>query len=243
MRLQRDGGEVRSEGLGFPDLLMSAMLAGTLSLFAIAAFAQSKTAKPVAGTEQLVPGIIFLLALAGGVVAFLVIRKVPLAGVFRPIRVAPWRAIGRGGLLLLAALPIVGLFSLIALLLPQDMQQEQELVTLFGDVSKSGNLETIVLIVLAAVVVAPLCEEFVFRGYFYPVWKRYFGPVGSAVLASTLFALMHVNIASLPGLFALAMCFTVAFEISGSILVPITMHAIFNSLSLVMLYLRAQGMV
>ena len=145
--------------------------------------------------------------------------------------------------MLLAALPVVGAFSLIAQFLPQDMLQEQELVTLFGDVSKEGNLQTVLLITLAAVVVAPICEEFLFRGYFYPVLKRYIGAAGAMLMAGGLFALMHANLASLPGLFALAICLTLAFEASGSILVPMAMHAFFNALSLVMLYLRAQGLI
>ncbi|MGV3532038.1 MAG: CPBP family intramembrane glutamic endopeptidase, partial [Chthoniobacteraceae bacterium] len=113
----------------------------------------------------------------------------------------------------------------------------------FGDVSSAGNLEMVVLIGITAVIVAPLCEEFIFRGYLYPVWKRYIGAAGAGILASILFALMHANLASLPGLFALALCFTLAFEATGSLAVPILMHALFNGLSLTMLYLRAQGII
>lgn len=242
LRLQRDGGAVRPEGLGPPDMLVSGMLASILATLAFLTFAQqSQTAKPAVTAEQLLANLLFPIMLVGGLLLFFHARKVRLAGVMRPVPLPVTRAVGRGALLLLCALPVVGAFNLLAYLLPRDLLQEQELVTLFGNVSKAGNLQTILLIVVSAVVVAPICEEFIFRGYFYPVWKQYFGPVGSAVLASTLFALVHANLASLPGLFALALCFTVAFEASGSILVPMVMHALFNALSLTMLYLRAQG--
>lgn len=243
LRLQRDGGAVRPEGLGPLDMLVSGMLASILATLAFLAFAQqSQTAKLAVTAEQLLANLLFPLMLVGGILFFFHARKVRLAGVMRPMPLPVTRAFGRGALLLFCALPVIGAFNLlVAYLLPRDLLQEQDMVTLFGNVSKAGNAQMILLIVVSAVVVAPICEEFIFRGYFYPVWKQYFGPVGSAVLASTLFALMHANLAALPGLFALALCFTVAFEASGSILVPMVMHALYNALTLAILYLRAQG--
>ena len=43
---------------------------------------------------------------------------------------------------------------------------------------------------------------------------------------------MHVHLPSLLPLFVLGGCFTLAYEWSGSILVSMTMHALFNFLSL-----------
>ena len=87
-------------------------------------------------------------------------------------------------------------------------------------------------IFFAGAVIAPICEEFLFRGFFYVVFKRYLGAVASAVLTSALFAAFHVNLAAFPSLFALALCFTIAYEATGSLLVPITMHALFNGAQL-----------
>ena len=62
----------------------------------------------------------------------------------------------------------------------------------------------------------------------------------AALLTSALFALVHVNLASLPALFYLALCLTLAYEWTGSLLVPITMHALFNTVSLVGLYVTSR---
>ena len=45
---------------------------------------------------------------------------------------------------------------------------------------------------------------------------------------SALFAAIHLNSASLFPLFVLAVCFTLVYEATGSILVSMTMHSLFN---------------
>ncbi|RYD40998.1 MAG: CPBP family intramembrane metalloprotease [Verrucomicrobiaceae bacterium] len=243
LRLKREGGEVRPGPLGFPDLFVSVVLSTFLAALALLAFRQTTQGEMAITREVMLVNAGFQLALVACLLVFLKARGVRILDVVRRTRISAPRAIWRAALMLICALPVVGVFSAISYLLPQDLRSEQEMVKLFGDVSTAGNLEMIVLVAITAVVVAPLCEEFIFRGYFYPVWKQYFGPVGSAVLAATLFALMHANLASLPGLFALAICFILAFEATGSLAVPMLMHALFNGLSLTMLYLRAKGII
>jgi len=78
--------------------------------------------------------------------------------------------------------------------------------------------ERIIIIVLA-VAVAPLVEEFIFRFFFYGVIKRYLGRSRSFLfLNALLFAAVHVHLPSFGPLFILGSCFTLAYEWSGSIL-------------------------
>lgn len=86
-------------------------------------------------------------------------------------------------------------------------------------------------VVVMAVAVAPLAEEIIFRGYLYTVAKRYIGVVPAMVSTSLLFAAVHGHAESIPALFVLAMCLGLAYERSGSLLVPMIMHAIFNTVS------------
>ena len=78
-----------------------------------------------------------------------------------------------------------------------------------------------------------------FRGFFYVVFKRYVGAPVSALFTAALFAAFHVNLTAFPGLFVLALCFTIAFEATGSLVVPMTMHALFNGAQLGLLYLMS----
>jgi uncharacterized protein len=86
------------------------------------------------------------------------------------------------------------------------------------------------------VVIAPISEEFVFRGFLYGVLKRYAGGISALFFCGLLFALIHMHIPSLVPLFVLGCVLTFAYELSGSLLVPMTMHALFNTLTLVQVF-------
>ena len=59
----------------------------------------------------------------------------------------------------------------------------------------------------------------------------------AAGLAALLFALAHFNLASALPLFVLALGLSLAYVASGSLWVPILMHALFNTFSLALLLL------
>ena len=71
----------------------------------------------------------------------------------------------------------------------------------------------------------------IFRGYIYAVVKRFSDQTFSAIFTSTVFAAVHMHVLHLAPLFALAMCFTLAYEITGCLWIPIAMHAIFNTVN------------
>src|SRR5206468_4903781 len=96
-------------------------------------------------------------------------------------------------------------------------------------------LQQRVMIIVLAVAVAPAAEELVFRFFLYGVLRRYFGIAVGLLINALLFAAVHQHLPSFAPLFALGACFTLAYEWSGSILVPMTMHAIFNAITLLAL--------
>src|SRR6266480_252227 len=106
---------------------------------------------------------------------------------------------------------------------------KQNIVELF---SGSRTIEQRIMIIVFAVAIAPVVEEFLFRFFLYGVLKRYFGRFLGMIVNALLFAAAHTHLPSFVPLFILGSCFTIAYEWSGSILVSMTMHALFNSLSL-----------
>ena len=86
-----------------------------------------------------------------------------------------------------------------------------------------------------AVLVAPLTEEFIFRGFFYGVLKRHFGQLAGMAASAAFFAAVHQNIPAIPALFVLAVGFTLAYELTGSLWAPVLMHALFNGVSVVVI--------
>lgn len=101
----------------------------------------------------------------------------------------------------------------------------QDLITLF---TRAGDLASLAVMILLAVIVAPVTEEWVFRiGLFR--WLRTRAPRGVALLLPAfLFAAIHGNVAVLMPLVALAVVLALGYEHYGHPGVPILAHALFN---------------
>jgi membrane protease YdiL (CAAX protease family) len=93
----------------------------------------------------------------------------------------------------------------------------------------------VALVIGFAVIVAPIFEEILFRGFAYPALKQKFGTWAALALVSLAFAALHMNISVALPLFVLSIGLGLAYEFTGSLLAPITMHALFNALSSVLL--------
>jgi membrane protease YdiL (CAAX protease family) len=109
---------------------------------------------------------------------------------------------------------------------------KQNIVELF---SASHTIEQRIMIIVFAVAIAPVVEEFLFRFFLYGVIKRYLGSFLGIIMNALLFAAAHTHFPSFVPLFVLGSCFTIAYEWSGSILVAMTMHSLFNSVTLIVL--------
>ena len=149
-----------------------------------------------------------------------------LAGFFR---VSFFRTLGTGAILLFFAYPLVGFSEAINQRFFGGGSSKQSIVEFFGT---SRTIEQRVMIIVFAVAIAPIIEEFIFRFFIYGVLKRYVGCLLGIMLSSLLFAAAHAHLPSFVPLFILGSCFAIAYEWSGSILVSMTMHSLFNSLTL-----------
>ncbi len=88
--------------------------------------------------------------------------------------------------------------------------------------------------ILVAALVAPVSEEILFRGLLLPLAARSLGVLGAVVITSALFAAMHLFIPALVPLFVVSLACSFAYIYTGSILTPIALHSIFNSINLAM---------
>jgi len=94
------------------------------------------------------------------------------------------------------------------------------------------------LAVLAAVVMAPLTEELLFRGLLHRGLRRRMRIVPAILLSSVLFAVVHVDVAAsqplaLVGLTFVGIILALAHERTGSLLVPVVIHATHNAVTIV----------
>ena len=104
----------------------------------------------------------------------------------------------------------------------------QEAVTLVRETSDVGLL---VAMAVTAVIFAPITEELIFRGYLYPVVKRFTDRWFASIFSGVLFGVIHFNVMGLPMLALMGIILAVIYERSGSLWVPIGCHAAFNATS------------
>lgn len=130
-----------------------------------------------------------------------------------------------------AAMEQLGLYEWLAKLTGCPMQQE--VVNIMGN---SGTAHR-VLLVAAAVIMAPIGEEIFFRGFLYNLMRRFCGVLPAALLGGLFFGVMHGSLAQmLPlTLFGIVQC--VAYEKARSLWLPISVHAVFNSFSCICIIL------
>ena len=102
----------------------------------------------------------------------------------------------------------------------------QEAVTLVRETSDVGLL---VAMAVTAVIFAPITEELIFRGYLYPVVKRFTDRWFASIFSGVLFGVIHFNVMALPMLALMGFILAVIYERSGSLWVPIGCHAAFNA--------------
>ncbi len=220
-----------SKRFELPEAIVALLLAGWFGLnVAVALTIHQDLA--ASGPRELLINAVLTLGLVLGLVAYLRLRGFQLDEMSGMSRLSFGRALSTGTVLLFAAYPLLYLADALTRWLLGSGLSHQEIIELFNS---SQTLPERIIIIVMAVAVAPIAEEFFFRFFFYGVLRRYVGRFAGIVLSALLFAAVHAHLPSFGPLFVLGSCFAIAYEWSGSILVTMTMHALFNGLMLTLL--------
>jgi membrane protease YdiL (CAAX protease family) len=91
-----------------------------------------------------------------------------------------------------------------------------------------------VLMFVSAVPIAAVAEEFLFRGLLYNVLRRRMPRWPAAVVGALLFSFMHGVVSNLISLFLLGLVLTWLYERTGRLLAPVVLHAVNNTIALVL---------
>jgi hypothetical protein len=107
--------------------------------------------------------------------------------------------------------------------------------------------QTALLLVLVGVLVAPLIEEMIFRGYLYPVVARSFGVSAGIIATGVLFGLMHAM--QLWGgwwqiglLIIVGIIFTFARAATRTVIASYLLHLSYNSFQLIGFLVASHGL-
>lgn len=171
-----------------------------------------------------------------GIVALsLIRRRVTWRDAFGLEPHAILRNVGMGVIFYLAALPFIVFYTFVYQAVLRGMGQEIMLQEVAQIVAGEQSFWMRVYLAGLAVVLAPLFEEILFRGIGLPLIARKWGAAAAVVIVSLFFAAIHFHLPSMMPLFVIAVAFSLAYIHSGSIVVPIVMHALFNGVNVAVL--------
>lgn len=188
---------------------------------------QAKAAEPALdpGTLAVNIGFQFLMA---GLVAVMVVRRVDLVS-WLGLRWQgwPWVLLIAPGAVAFMWLVFGGMqySGYVKWMESLGVETVQDTVKLL---QKSEDPLVLGLMAFAAVIAAPLCEEIVFRGYFYPVLKKFGGLRVAALCSALVFAAAHGSLTALLPLFIFGGVLVFLYEKTGSLWAPIAAHFCFN---------------
>lgn len=111
--------------------------------------------------------------------------------------------------------------------------QEQLAVTMI----RNGPPLLLWILIPVTVLLAPVGEELCFRHAIYKKLEADLGPVHSSWLTALLFAAAHLNLQVFPALFLLSLWLTALYRKTGSLLAPMISHALFNIMTILLLFL------
>ncbi|WP_071187489.1 CPBP family glutamic-type intramembrane protease [Trichormus sp. NMC-1] len=147
-----------------------------------------------------------------------------------------WFLWGLGGYC--TALPIVVIVSLINQKLWQGQGGSNPLLQL---ALESRDNIALGIFFFTAGIAAPLFEELLFRGFLLPSLTRYIPVWGSILLSSLLFAAAHLSLSEILPLTALGMVLGVVYTRSRNLFAPMLLHSLWNSGTLLSLFLLGSG--
>jgi len=106
---------------------------------------------------------------------------------------------------------------------------------------------TALLLMLMAITVAPVVEETIFRGYFYPVIARTFGVGSSILITGTLFGVLHApqlwgGWGQIALLIVVGIFFTYLRAKTGTVVASYLLHVGYNALPLLAFLIASHGL-
>ncbi len=202
-----------------------------------AAMGESLDGLTITGTLGLT--VVAQLVVLGGLVGFLLARRYWSWRILGPVQPSWLKHLFTGSALGVAGFFIVTIIVIMVALTIEDFQPPEQ----FALSAAEGGIWAIVFGYVAVVVLAPLLEEVVFRGLLFQAMRARLGLWPAMVLSSFIWGLVHIELyltdegfqadglLSVMTLVLLGIWFAAVFHQTGSLVVPIVGHAVYNAIA------------
>jgi membrane protease YdiL (CAAX protease family) len=190
------------------------------------------------GVSALMEALLFQIVALATIVSIMMAKKISWREAFGVESANLGRNIRMGVFLYVAMMPVFVSLSVTYVLLLKhfgiEIERQEILVILL-----SPGLPVWIQACLAmlAIFAAPVVEELTFRGIMFPALARRMPAMLAICITSLVFASLHFEVQLIGPLFVIAVAFALGYLYSGSIIVPMVMHLLFNSVTLGVLFL------
>ena len=180
----------------------------------------------------------FLMAVGGVSVLYFSIKSfLPLPKDWFKFKLrSNWFIWGFGGYL--AAVPLVLLVSLINQQIWHGQGGSNPLLFL---ALQAQDKVALAVFFSTASIAAPIFEEIMFRGFLLPSLTRYLPVWGAIVLSGFIFAIAHLSLSEVLPLATLGIVLGVVYTRSRNLLAPMLLHSLWNSGTLISLFVLGSG--
>lgn len=208
-----------------------------ISIFLQSALKDAHLAKQGALVAGLVMFFMYLIANGPGIlwVYFLALKPRAIKlfeGVrlrFKVDRNGPFKLIMYGVFTWMAAIPCVVVAYLLAAKYLGSQGSSNPVISFVMQAARNNSVAAAVIFYVTLGVLAPICEEILFRGFLYTALRRYWGILPSMLLSAALFAGIHLDAGGFLPLMTLGMLFAFTLEKTRSILPCMVAHGLWNS--------------
>ena len=180
----------------------------------------------------------FLMATGGLTVLYLSVKSfLPLPQDWFKLTNKNWYWWGLGGYVV--AIPFVFVVSLFNQQIWQGQGGSNPLLLL---ALKSQDTVALIIFFITASIAAPIFEEIIFRGFLLPSLTRYLPVSGAIILTAIIFALAHLSLAEALPLATLGIILGIVYTRSRSLIASITVHSLWNSGTLLSLFILGSNL-
>jgi len=169
------------------------------------------------------------------------LRSRHTAGLFSlGLRVPKWRDFKTGLLYYIGAIPVLLLSGVITKWISDYFHVPLLPQTPMILLKQETSLFFLIIACVFIVLIAPLCEELIFRGFIYPLFRNRLGLKWAMAASSALFAALHFSFLAFLPIMVIGMLLAYLYESTGSLMSSICFHVINNAMAvcIVLLFLK-----